>query len=321
MTGMNLLPSLSPLAAAPAPWRGACRLGLCLGAALVLASCAPLGQAPAQPPAPEAVTPAQWPETLARLLPTDALVLGEQHDAPEHQALQRTTVEWLARRGALAALVLEMAERGHSTQGLPADASEADVRNALHWNDAAWPWRAYGPVVMAAVRAGAVVHGGNLPRSQMRATMAEPHWEQHLPPQALQRQFTALRDGHCGLLPEAQIAPMARIQIARDASLAAVTRAVRQQGRTVLLVTGNGHALRSLGVPTHWGTPEAAPTASQGKKWVLKVALAQSGKAPEAIKKEADVVIETAALPPSDPCAALREQWQARPPAPIHRQP
>ena len=47
------------------------------------------------------------------LLPADALLLGEQHDAAEHQAIERETVEALAARGRLAALAIEMAEEGH----------------------------------------------------------------------------------------------------------------------------------------------------------------------------------------------------------------
>ena len=278
-------------------------------ALLVLAGCA--GILP--PTAPQA-TP--WPERLHTLLPADVLLLGEQHDAPDHQRLQREAVLWLAARGQLAALVMEMAESGHSTQSLPQGATEAQVQAALQWNDAAWPWKAYGPVVMAAVAAGVPVLGGNLPRAQMRAAMQEPAWDQHLPPAALARQITALRDGHCGLLPESQLAPMARIQIARDARMARTAQQALRPGQTVLLVAGGGHVLRSLGVPTHW--PENLRS---------KVALARVQQAPSAIKTEvsqaagagahapadADAVIDTPALPPRDACAELREQWRAAP--------
>ena len=95
------------------------------------------------------VPTAAWPERLQQWLPADVLLLGEQHDAPDHQRLQRETVAWLASRGQLAALVMEMAERGHSTQGLPRDASEAQAQAALQWDDAAWPWKAYGPAVVS----------------------------------------------------------------------------------------------------------------------------------------------------------------------------
>ena len=262
-------------------------------AALLLAACA---------------TPARLDEAerarLAALLPADVLLLGEQHDAPDHQRLQRDAVVWLAARNQLAALVLEMAERGHTTAGLPPGSTEAEVQKALGWNDAAWPWKAYGPVVMAAVGAGVPVLGGNLPRGRMRAAMGETAWDQHLPAPALQRQYTALRDGHCGLLPETQIAPMARIQIARDASMAQTVEEALRPGQTVVLVAGGGHVLRSLGVPTHWPA-----------NLVSKVALAQAGQALAAINSDTDTMVATSAPPAKDHCAELRKQWAPRTPA------
>lgn len=252
-------------------------------------------------------TTSGWAAQLDALLPADVLLLGEQHDAPEHQQLQRDTVNRLAARGQLAAVVMEMAERGQGTAGLPANASPAQAQAALRWNDAAWPWQAYGPVVMAAVQAGVPVLGGNLPRSAMRAAMQDATWDIRLPSAALQRQYTALREGHCGLLPETQIAPMARIQIARDASMAQAVQAALEPGKTVVLVAGSGHVLRSIGVPTHWPPGVRA-----------RVAIARAGPAapmPEA--GDADAVIETAAAPARDACAELRSQWRAAPaPAP-----
>lgn len=244
---------------------------------------------------------------LQSLLPADAVLLGEQHDAPDHQRLQREVVVWLATRGQLAALVMEMAERGRSTTGLPRDASEAQVQAALQWQDAAWPWRTYAPVVMAAVNAGVPVLGGNLPRADMRAAMAQMQWDKHLPAAALQWQYQALREGHCGLLPESQMAPMARIQIARDASMAQAVQSAVRPGRTVVLVAGAGHVLRTVGVPTHWPA-----------NLVSKVVLAQAGQAQAAIKNEppsgthdpADLVVATPALPEQDACAPLRKKQQ-----------
>ena len=190
-------------------------------------------------------------QRLAALLPADAILLGEQHDAPDHQRVQREVVQALAARGQLAALALEMAEQGHDTSGLPSDASEAQVRNALQWNDAAWPWHAYGPAVMAAVRAGVTVLGANLPRAQMRARMADAQLDTLLPGPALKAQQQAIRLGHCGMLPENQITPMTRVQIARDLVMAQTLLAAMQPGRTALLLAGHGHVDRQLGVPQH----------------------------------------------------------------------
>lgn len=181
----------------------------------------------------------------------EVLLLGEQHDAPDHQRRHLDTVNGLAARGRLAALALEMAEQGASTAGLSADADEPAVRASLRWNDPAWPWAAYGPVVMAAVRAGVPVLGANLTRERMRAAMADAALDQALPEDAMARQRAAIRDGHCGLLPEARIGPMTRIQIARDRAMADTLAASVEPGKTVVLVAGSGHVDPALGVPRH----------------------------------------------------------------------
>ena len=241
------------------------------------------------------VPSAQWPAQLESALPTDVLLLGEQHDAPDHQRLQRDTVQWLAARGRLAAVVLEMAERGHSTAALARDATEAQVQSALQWNDAAWPWSAYGPVTMAAVRAGVPVLGGNLPRSAMAAATQETRWDNHLAAPARQQLLDALQDGHCGLLPAARLPAMARVQIARDASMALTAQEAVRPGQTVLLVAGGEHVLRHRGIPTHW-----SPNLRS------KVASAHTDQAQAAIKTGVDIVVATPPLPPHDACEALR---------------
>jgi hypothetical protein len=109
---------------------------------------------------------------LAQLQPVDAILLGEQHDAPDHQRVHRDVVVALAKSGQLAALTLEMADQGRSTQGLDMAASEDTVKVALAWSNTAWPWEAYSPAVMAAVRAGVPVLGANLPLAQMSARMS-----------------------------------------------------------------------------------------------------------------------------------------------------
>lgn len=267
---------------------------------LAALSLACLGAGCAAPPS----APDGLPQ-LSALLPTDLLLLGEQHDAREHQQWERATVQWLAGRGRLAAVVIEMAETGRSTEGLPASATEAQARQALGWSDAAWPWASYGPVVMAAVRAGVPVRGGDLPRQDQRAALQDTAFDAHLPAPALERQYAALRAGHCGLLPESQIAPMARVQLARDASLARAARQAMQAmhpGQTVVLVAGMGHARRDLGVPT-W-----LPAGLN-----YKVAIAQAGQPMDAIEKEADLIHATPALPAHDPCEELRARWHPAP--------
>jgi uncharacterized iron-regulated protein len=179
------------------------------------------------------------------------LLLGEQHDAPDHARLQREWVESLAGRRQLAALAIEMAEQGATTAALAPQADEGAVREALRWNEQAWPWPRYREPVMAAVRAGVPVLGANLPRARMRSAMADVQLESLLPGSALQAQQRAIRLGHCELLPEPQIAPMTRIQIARDRAMAETVLRAAVPGRTVVLIAGAGHVDEALGVPRH----------------------------------------------------------------------
>lgn len=247
------------------------------------------------PPTAAPPADAAWQAQLERWPTVDALLLGEQHDAPVHQRWEQETVRWLATRGRLAALVMEMADAGRTTDGLPAGASAAQVRTALHWNDEAWPWQRYAPVVMAAVAAGVPVRGGNLPRDRMRAAMQDQTLDGHLQPAALALQRHAIDEGHCGLLPADRLQPMVRVQLARDASMAQAVQDARQAGRTVLLVAGFGHVRRDLGIPT-WLPPGFS----------YKAAIAQSGQPSGAIQSEADYIQTTPALAAQDDCAPLR---------------
>ena len=234
---------------------------------------------------------------LDALLPADALLLGEQHDAADHQLIERQVISIFASRGLLAAVALEMADAGVSTAALKPGATDEHTRQALNWDERAWPWKAYGPAVMVAVRAGVPVLGANLPRGQMQASMNDAGLDARLPGPALKAQQQAIRIGHCNLLPESRIQPMTRIQIAKDISMAATLAKAMLPGKTVVLLSGGGHADRTLGVPRH------LPPAIKAK-----VVLLQAGSAPSASKKIADfdAVWATPALPETDYCAQLR---------------
>ena len=205
---------------------------------LAWAACALLAGCAAAPAAPE-------------LAGVDALLLGEQHDAGAHPGLHERWVASLAGRGSLAAVALERAERGTSTAGLPASASETEVQQALHWNAEGWPWPRYRPAVMAAVRAGVPVLGANLPREQQRQAMQDPALDVLLPGPALKAQQQAVRLGHCEMLPESQITPMTRVQIARDRAMAQTIASAVAPGKTVVLLAGAGHVQPDVGVPRH----------------------------------------------------------------------
>ena len=274
-------------------WPLSCGLFFTLGT-LALAGCGTWPGAPHVEPAPAAGDTAA---ALAALPPADFLLLGEQHDAADHHRIEREAVQALAARGRLAALAMEMAEQGRDTRKLGPEADQAQVREALAWNDKGWPWTAYGPVVMAAVEAGVPVLGANLPRARMKDAMADVSLDAQLSPAAEEAQQDAVRDGHCNLLPEAQIQPMTRIQIARDRAMAQTLAQARVPGKTVLLVSGAGHIARATGVPQHLPTDMT----------VSVLRLAAGAPPPDRAPAVYDATWTTPALPPADHCAQLRE--------------
>lgn len=188
---------------------------------------------------------------LPEVANVDALLVGEQHDARMHARVQERWVATLARQGRLGAVALEMADRGTSTAGLPGTATEEEVRHALRWNQEGWPWQRYAPAVMVAVKAGVPVVGANLPRAGNRQAMGDALLDRLLPQTALAAQQEALRAGHCDLLPAQQVAPMTRIQIARDVAMAQTVASLVRPGKTVVLLAGAGHVRADAGVPLH----------------------------------------------------------------------
>lgn len=238
----------------------------------------------------------------ASAAPARLLLFGEQHDQPDQQRQVADEVRALAARGELAAVVIEMAERPHSSAGLPRDATEQQVRDALQWRG--WPWERYAAVVMNAVRAGVTVLGGNLPREQMRAAMNDAALDALLDDAPRALLTDAVRVGHCGLLSPAQEPGMVRIQIARDRAMAQVAAAALRDappGSTVLLLAGAMHASRDRGVPLHLQRETAAAMPA-----LHVVLFGASGDALSADERRA-----AAFTPREDPCEGLRRSLTA----------
>jgi uncharacterized iron-regulated protein len=250
-----------------------------------------------------ALSPAQRAPALPlSTLPTQGvLLLGEQHDNPHHQHLQQQAVQHLLRRGTLNALALEMAPAGASTQGLPAHATDEAIQRALRWSQAGWPWAPYAATIRLAVRAQVPVVGANLPRAAIMATMQDPSIDTSVPPQVWQQQRQAVAQGHCGLLPESQLDPMTRVQVARDQRMARTLAALWRPGQVTVLLTGSAHANRTLGVPLH--VPAQVP--------VTSVYMAPQGAASSGF----DVTWPAPAAPARDYCAELKRQGMPKRPA------
>lgn len=232
--------------------------------------------------------------------PPEVLMLGERHDAPGQMALVADELLRLSAQGQLAALAIEMAPAGTTTAALARDAAAPAIRKALSWSDKAWPWDRYAGPITAAVAAGVPVVGANLPQDQIRTAMEDVSLDAQVSEATRARLATAIREGHCGLMPENRITPMVRVQIARDRSMAHTLAESTVAGRTAVLLAGSGHVDRDLGVLQHLPT----------ELTVRSIALVAEGDRPSG---HFDATWATPAARAGDPCAALALQMTDKP--------
>ncbi len=287
----------------PAGRRAVLRRAASLLAALALAGCA------ARPGSPTRASGHDGPPHEA--FAADLLLIGEIHD---NAAQHRRRLQWLEaiaghRRVAIALEQLDAARQDDLDRARAADAGSTDslpvrarrLAEAAGFDFRGWDWPFYGPVIELALRRELPLVAANLSRSESvavargRAPAApEPAGWGSEERRALE---DAIRDGHCGTLPESMIAPMAAAQRTRDARMArSLVDARRRGGLPVVLLAGNGHVRRDIGVPSY-----LAGLLPQDRVFVIGMVESREGRS-----SAFDHAELTEAAVREDPCRALR---------------
>ncbi|NWL20200.1 ChaN family lipoprotein [Pseudomonas umsongensis] len=241
-------------------------------------------------------------ELVERLAVAPRVLVGEQHDNPDHHALQLWLLRQLAAQRPQGSLLMEMLNPDQQAKVDAAQAATragqppADAYQALSWQ-ANWDWGIYGPLVTYALRQPYPLLSANLDRAQImqiykqRPTLSgEASTTQRVQATLLDD----IRESHCGLLPEAQMPAMLAVQQQRDRRMAERLLAAPTPA---LLLAGAFHVRKDLGVPLHLQDLGAG----EGNAVLV---LAEVGKTVSA--DSADYVWYTAAQPEQDHCAELR---------------
>lgn len=191
------------------------------------------------------------------------VLLGEVHDNPEHHRARRTIVEAMVKDGARPAIIMEqfdvINQRGIDDARSKESVEAAAVRDAGKLTG--WTWSFYEPFVSIALSNNLPLLAGNLSRRDAfnvaskgaTGALGEERVralgiDRPLVPELHARLLRILDDGHCGKAPEKYVAGMVDAQRARDAVMAEVL--ARQPGPAIL-IAGNGHVRRDLGVPLY----------------------------------------------------------------------
>lgn len=245
------------------------------------------------------LTPLQLVERLA-LAPR--VLVGEQHDNPDHHALQLWLLRELAAQRAQGSVLMEMLNPDQQSKVDDAQSATraghppSDPYQSLAWQ-ANWGWSLYGPLVTYALRQPYPLLAANLNRAQIMQIYTERPSLTGAASTTQQVQTTLLddiRQSHCGLLPESQMPAMLAVQQQRDRHMA---QSVLAAPTPALLIAGAFHVRKDLGVPLHL-TDLGRPDGN------LVLILAEVGKPVSA--EHADYVWYTAALPEQDYCVQLR---------------
>jgi len=218
------------------------------------------GQTPSDPLVGRLWSPAQqrfidWPEFYRDWLPTGGwLLLGEQHDNPDHHEQEARLIRQLGTRGQLGAVALEMATPEQQAS-LDRALHDPDLRTPelLAWSEG-WPWELYQAPLQAAFRWSSRVLGADLTRADIRSLYTGQTETTELEPAHTDFMLDLLYESHCRQVPKEKLQPMLRIQAARDRHIASVLRANVRPGRTGVLLTGSIHARADLGIPRRLDT-------------------------------------------------------------------
>lgn len=247
-----------------------------------------------------------WEERLRG----DAIVLlGEIHDDPEHHRLRLALLERAFAAGWRPAIALEQLDRERQ-----ADVDRARRErpgDAQHVIDSAggpgWSFVFYRPFIELALRYDVPLVAANLSAADAREIVRSGYaarfdaesraalgLDRAIPPDWQAAQEREIDAGHCHMLPPERLPDMARVQFARDAVLAAAIRAHAARG--VVLLAGNGHVRRDLGVPRWLDETERARA--------FAVGFLEEDPPPELVAAF-DAVVVTPRIERPDPCAAF----------------
>jgi uncharacterized iron-regulated protein len=262
----------------------------------------------------------------------DFLLLGEDHDNPDHHWVQAEFGKLLATFNAKKlSTVFEQLRSDQqpaldqffelNLKTLP-QATLLEFKRLTDWEKSGWQQYNYDPLFQAAIDAKLPIYAGDVTRDAILKVAKEG--ESALPtedrarlkldvplgPKLDDASLSEIEEAHCGTMPKEAFTGMAYAQRYRDATLADnVLKAADKHG-SAILIAGNGHVRTDRGVP--WYIKQRAPNAKVISIMLIEV---EDGKNdPEAYvardpdgKPAVDYIIFTPGVTGRpDPCEKMR---------------
>jgi uncharacterized iron-regulated protein len=220
-----------------------------LAVAALLAGCASGGK-PASALAPDLLEPAN----------PQVLLLGEVHDNVQGHKLRAELLRQRVEAGWRPVIVMEQFDRENQDVLDKAQKGCVDAQCVIQVaGGARWDWQLYYPVIQLALTYHLPLVAGNLSRADASRVVRDGvkstfdpqgirdyQLDAPIPAAIRNAQQQEIIVGHCNMLPEMMIGGMVDAQVVRDIWMARIVR--EQQPKDVVLIAGNGHVRKDIGV-------------------------------------------------------------------------
>ncbi len=183
------------------------------------------------------------------------LLLGEQHDHPDHHLLQQHIIDLLAQQNRLGNVAMEMANT--EQQDLldewlgRGDEVTADM---LNWSQG-WPWERYQLQVTTALNEAHRVLGADLTREAQMHAYRYGASEGQLDDAHTRYMMELIHTSHCEMLPRANLVQMLQVQLGRDQQMARTMAENTHPDKINILIAGAIHVRNDLGIPRWLAQP------------------------------------------------------------------
>ncbi len=254
------------------------------------------------------------------------LLLGEVHDNAAGHALRLQRLHQQLTQGARPALLMEQFDRERQGEidrlvqaapGVPpGDAGLDATVDALvklgGATGAGWTWDFYRPYLLLALQYRLPIVAANVSRGDARGVMQQGlsagGFSAEVPTDIAAAHAGDIVRSHCGQINPAQAGRMALAQVARDQFMARQVEAYAARG--VVLLAGNGHVRKDIGVPRWLGK------AARGR--ATAVGYLETDDPASASPTDADAFDAVIAMPAQqrdDPCNSMRAPAAPQPAA------